>query len=244
MNKKIEIAKALAVTAELTATELSEAAMGVMVEELAECDMAAVLAALTRCRRELTGRLSLAAVIDRIETSLPTADEAFGLLSEAWGNESLTVVVPEIAMLAMGEGASGLLATKDKTGARMAFKAAYERLAKNIPLGSKVKFSISSGTDKVQYAAAIMQAVHTGKLESQEALAKLPAEAKDERFMLTNGRPMTAEEKRKGLLVEQMAAAAMLPPPAAELSAEELKLNRDRTASLLGMLRDKAAANE
>ena len=118
LAKRAELKRALAVTAELTGTALSAAAVDVMVDDLQTYDTAAVLSALNRCRRELTGRLSLAAILERIDTGLPSADEAFGMLAEGWRNEELTVIVPEIAMTAAGNGAWELFAAGDKTGAR------------------------------------------------------------------------------------------------------------------------------
>ena len=87
LAKRAELKQALAVTAELTGTALSAAAVDVMVDDLQTHDTAAVLSALNRCRRELTGRLSLAAILERIDTGLPSADEAFGMLAEGWRNE-------------------------------------------------------------------------------------------------------------------------------------------------------------
>ena len=127
--KALQILEAVAVAAELTGTELSDVAKGAMVEELAAHDLQTVLNALNRCRKELTGRLTLAAILQRLETGLPSADEAFGMLLEGWRNEDLTVVVPEIAMQAAGNGAYELFAANDKTGARMAFRESYERMA-------------------------------------------------------------------------------------------------------------------
>ena len=56
-----QILQAIMVTAELTGAELSPAAQAVMVDDLMAYPLPAVLSALTRCRRELTGRLTLAA---------------------------------------------------------------------------------------------------------------------------------------------------------------------------------------
>ena len=146
LAKRAELKRALAVTAELTGTALSAAAVDVMVDDLQTYDTAAVLSALNRCRRELTGRLSLAAILERIDTGLPSADEAFGMLAEGWRNEELTVIVPEIAMTAAGNGAWELFAAGDKTGARMAFRDSYARLAADVVAnGGKVEWCVSRG---------------------------------------------------------------------------------------------------
>lgn len=89
----VNILKAVAVTAELTGTELSAAALELMTDELSVYDESQVLAALTRCRKELKTRLTQAAVIERIETSdgRPQADEAWTTAMQAQ-DESATVV--------------------------------------------------------------------------------------------------------------------------------------------------------
>lgn len=145
-----KIAQALAVCAELTGTVLTPTAFEVMLEDLSSYNVQMVLNALNRCRRELTGRLTLTAILQRMDCGLPTADEAFGLLAEAAKNEYLTVVVPEIAQIAMGQGAQSLLELGDKTGARMAFRGAYERMVEEMRLrGEMGTWTVSSGLDKV-----------------------------------------------------------------------------------------------
>lgn len=196
MGNKIEIAKALAVTAELTATDLSEAAMEVMVDDLAAYETRLVLKALNRCRRELTGRLSLAAVLARLDTGLPSADEAFGMLVEGWRNEALTVVVPVIAMMASGNGALDLFQAGDKTGARMAFRAAYERLAADV-VGAP-EWTVSAGHDREHRAAAVMEAVKLGRLPETVAAAYLPSCAAEARRLLETGQVLTNEQRRIG----------------------------------------------
>ena len=103
-----KILEAVSVTAELTGADLSENAKAAMVEELLPFGVGKSLDALNRCRRELTGRLTLAAVLQRIDTGLPSADEAWGLVSEGLRDERVTVVVPAIAQQAAAMGAATL----------------------------------------------------------------------------------------------------------------------------------------
>lgn len=196
MGNKIEIAQALAVAAELTGTALSEMAFDVMVSDLAEFETDAVLNALNRCRRELTGRLTLAAVLERIDNGLPSADEAWGMLVEGLKDECVTVVVPEIAQQAAGNGASELFLSGDKTGARMAFKEAYSRLSVKINQAEGVKWVVSRGYDAEQAKTAIMEAVRQGRISKDAALMALPSQADDEREKLETGRVLTLEQKQ------------------------------------------------
>ena len=55
-----DLIDALAVTAELTGTDLTKAAVKVMARDLRVYPLGQVLGALTRCRRELKGRLTIA----------------------------------------------------------------------------------------------------------------------------------------------------------------------------------------
>lgn len=242
-QKELAIIQALTVCAELTGTQLSEAAFDVMVDDLMAYEAQSVLAALNRCRRELTGRLSLAAVLQRLDTGLPSADEAFGMLVEGWRNEALTVVVPAIAMRAAGNGAQELYFCGDKTGARMAFKGAYERLAANVQ--GKAAWFVSAGNDRDQRSAAVMAAVKAGRLEQQQAAAYLPSEAVEERLMLTENRTLTLEEKQNALLIQQAAMQAL---PQFPKDDEDAGVPREKARAnaqnLLQILKKKQAAGE
>lgn len=242
-QKELAIIQALTVCAELTGTQLSEAAFDVMVDDLMAYEAQSVLAALNRCRRELTGRLTLAAVLQRLDTGLPSADEAFGMLVEGWRNEALTVVVPAIAMRAAGNGAQELYFCGDKTGARMAFKGAYERLAANVQ--GKAAWFVSAGNDRDQRSAAVMAAVKAGRLEQQQAAAYLPSEAVEERLMLTENRTLTLEEKQNALLIQQAAMQAL---PQFPKDDEDAGVPREKARAnaqnLLQILKKKQAAGE
>lgn len=242
-QKELAIIQALTVCAELTSTQLSEAAFDVMVDDLMAYEAQSVLAALNRCRRELTGRLTLAAVLQRLDTGLPSADEAFGMLVEGWRNEDLTVVVPAIAMQAAGNGAQGLYFGGDKTGARMAFREAYERLAADVQ--GKAAWFVSAGNDRDQRSAAVMAAAKAGRLEQQQAAAYLPSEAIEERLMLTENRTLTLEEKQNALLIQQAAMQAL---PQFPKDDEDAGVPREKARanaqSLLQILKKKQAEGE
>lgn len=242
-QKELAIIQALTVCAELTGTQLTEAAFDVMVDDLMAYEAQSVLAALNRCRRELTGRLTLAAVLQRLDTGLPSADEAFGMLVEGWRNEALTVVVPAIAMQAAGNGAQELYFCGDKTGARMAFKGAYERLAANVQ--GKAAWFVSAGNDRDQRSAAVMAAVKAGRLEQEQAAAYLPSEAVEERLMLTENRTLTLEEKQNALLIQQAAMQAL---PQFPKDDEDAGVPREKARAnaqnLLQILKKKQAAGE
>lgn len=195
-----QILQAIMVTAELTGAELSPAAQAVMVDDLMAYPLPAVLSALTRCRRELTGRLTLAAVIDRLADAdgRPGAEEAWGLVAAVLADERESVVWTD-EMAEASNAATGLLETGDKVGARMAFRERYTALVSDArEAGRAVRWSVSGGTDAGRRAAVILKAVQDGRLHSGAAQAMLPSEATEERHLLLTGHGMTPQERLIG----------------------------------------------
>lgn len=171
-----ELVQAITVTAELTSTALSGAAIAMMVRDLACFDEASILRALDRCRKELTGRLTLAAIIDRLNENdgRPTSDEAWAMSLEAM-DEAKTVVWTDEARAAFSI-ARPVLAEGDKVGARMAFRDAYDRIVREsreraIP----VKWSASLGWDKSLREVALRHAESAGLLPAPQVAALLPS---------------------------------------------------------------------
>ena len=81
-EEKLAISKAVTVTMELCGTTWSEAAVKAVNLRLHQYPAAAVLASLARCQAELAGRLTLAAIIERVEEaqadSWPGPNETLG----------------------------------------------------------------------------------------------------------------------------------------------------------------------
>lgn len=167
----------LAVTAEVMGTELKPGAIMVMVQDLAQFDFAAVANALVRCRRELSGKLTLKAIIDFAapEAGWLGANEAWSLALPA-ADERNTVVWTREARDAFNV-ALPLLEEGDKIGARMAFISAYDR---NVAIakasGTVPAPMVSEGWDKQLRAVAVEQAVNRGLLPPprQEETLALP----------------------------------------------------------------------
>lgn len=100
----------------------------------------------------------------------PSADEAWAIALQASDERETVVWTDEIAE-AFGV-AQEILDAGDKIGARMAFKAAYEKAAQGV---RKVKWIVSIGYDQEKRASAITEAVDKGLLTSQQARKYLPA---------------------------------------------------------------------
>ena len=174
MSEKILMG--IAVTAELTGTELSKHAVLALEAELGRYPEDVALAALDRCRKELTGRLTLAAIIERINEhdGRPTSDEAWATAVRA-EDENETVVWTDETRRAMSV-ARPLLELGDKVGARMAFRDAYQRFvndarADRVP----VSWSASLGWDAERRREVLTDAVAYGLLPSSFATGLMPA---------------------------------------------------------------------
>lgn len=176
MNPKI--IKAIAVTAELTGTELSEIAMRVMASDLSAYPENAVLRALDRCRKELKGRMTLAAVLERVEEldGRPGVEEAWSIALSS-SDEAETVVWTDEISQALAV-AQPLLEARDKVAARMAFSEKYQAIVRDSrEQGIPCRWSASIGHDPELRERAISAAVAAGRISSTQATALLPAYA-------------------------------------------------------------------
>lgn len=161
----------IAVTAELTGTNLSEAAAEVMAVELAAYPREQVIRALSRCRKELKTRLTMAAVIERLDDGRPGAEEAWAILPRS---ESQTAVWTEEMALAFGV-ASPLLHAGDPIAARMAFKETYSRLVAEARNERKpVNWTATLGHDPHGREGALAEAVAKGRLSLEHAREFIP----------------------------------------------------------------------
>ena len=191
-----KIMQAIAVTAELTGTQLSGDAMYVMGEDLLAYPLDKVLIAFGRCRRELKGRLTLAAILERIDDDWQSAEEAFNTLVAGWNNENLSILTTHTAMQEIGS-ASALFNAGDKYRAGLAFKTAYERIvSEKKAKGIQPDWYVSAGLDKEQLAQLVTEAAATGKITNDYALALLPAG--EERMNIEAGNLLTDEQKEEG----------------------------------------------
>lgn len=169
---RTELVKAIAVTAELTGTELSEAGKAAMVQDLAVFDHGQVLGALVRCRRELKGKLTIAAVLERLDDGRPGPEEAWSMLPKS---EADTSVWTEEMSQAFGV-AQPLLAEGDAIAARMAFREKYAELvmrARNE--GKRVRWWQTLGHSVAGREGPLLDAVEKGRMSYEAVRPFLPA---------------------------------------------------------------------
>ena len=181
------------VTAEVMGHELKPAAVMMMVSDLAEYEFSAVANTLNRCRKELSGRLTLKGIIELLapaggwlaaneawSRALPAADESRTVV---WSREARQAWFVALPMIEAG----------DKVGARMAFIAAYEREVANAKnAGAKPQYEVSPGEDKIMHEAAIRQAQTEGLLPPPAPVLALPPPTKQQQAAMEDNRAKIA----------------------------------------------------
>lgn len=131
-----EIIKALAATYEITGHSISPDALLIMDDDLSEYEERDVLTAISRCRKELSKRMVLQDIIDRIPGLHPGPEEAWNLLpkSEREGGY--------VTHQMMASAPFDLIDRGDLIAARKAFIETYSRADKS----GKPEFFYSSPT--------------------------------------------------------------------------------------------------
>lgn len=175
-DDQAELAMAICATAETLGQTISPNAAQMMAEDLAEHTIEVIANALRSCRRELSGRLTLGAILQRIQAAdgRPGKDEAWSIAMAASDEFDTVVLTPEIRQAMSASGP--ILEAGDKVGARMAFLSAYERLVSSARAeGLPLKWEVSLGYDQARRVQAIESAVRS-QLISQDAGTKYLAD--------------------------------------------------------------------
>ncbi|MDH4172195.1 MAG: hypothetical protein OEW90_01020 [Betaproteobacteria bacterium] len=169
--------QALAVTCELTNTQISTAAAQVMASDLSKYPEDQVLAALVRCRRELKGRLTIADVLQRLQDGRPGPEEAWSIIphteamSAFWTDE----------MRAAYFVARPLIESGDMVQARMAFLETYRSTVQFARDAHRpVAWQFTPGTDKAGRELVVIDALEKGRITHDVAQMLLPHHHTDE----------------------------------------------------------------
>lgn len=163
----VAVLEALAVTAELTNTPISPGAAKVMAADLAPYPPDQVLGALTRCRKELRGRLTVADIISRLDDGRPGPEEAWAMLPF---DEAQTIVWTDEMAGAWGV-ALPLIEEGDRIAARMVFLESYRtRVQKARDTGAQVHWTLSLGHDPEVRQVALAGAVACGRIGRARAM--------------------------------------------------------------------------
>ena len=154
-------------TAEVIGDQLRPTAAVFMVSDLAAYPMQLLERALAGCRRELKGKLSLAAILERIDDGHPSPNEAWAIAVRA-ENEGATVVWTEQTRDAWN-AALPLLEAGDRIAARPAFLEVYTRLLKEARAAQKTAtHQVSLGADASGRDGVLQQAVAAGHLRHEQ----------------------------------------------------------------------------
>lgn len=162
----------LVATAEVIGDQLSPNAAAYMVSDLAQYPLPMLERALASCRRELKARLSLAAILERIEDGHPAPNEAWANAIRA-ADEGATVVWTEQTRDAWA-AALPLVQAGDKIAARPAFLEVYTRLVKEARAAHRTAaYQLSLGADVSGRDSVLQQAVAAGQLTHERVSGSL-----------------------------------------------------------------------
>lgn len=169
-DEQAELAMAICATAETLGQTISAQAAEMMAEDLAEHPAELIGAALRACRRELTGKLTLAAILQRVHGAdgRPEPNEAWAIAMQSMDEAETVLMTPEIQNAAAA--AAPIYHAGDKVGARMAFLSAYERVVHSArQQAMPVEWRLSLGHDQERRARAIEEARVLGRLPAPAA---------------------------------------------------------------------------
>ncbi|WP_051234216.1 hypothetical protein [Halomonas halocynthiae] len=175
-------------TAEVLGQEMRPSAGMLIAEDLSAYPFDEIRRALARCRAELYGKLTLAAIIERLPSANAhlSGNEAWALALHSTDEQETVVWTPEIARAF--SAAKPVLDGRDKVGARMAFLAAYEReLASAKAEARQPEWQVSLGHDPQRREIVMNDAINAGKLPAPKVANLLPPPDK----------PITEQGKRQ-----------------------------------------------
>lgn len=163
------------------------------------------------------------AALERAGGGRPGADEAWALAVDTF-DEAASVCVTEEILLAAA-AAAPVWERGDRVGARMAFKAAYERLvAERRRQGQAPHWRLSLGWDPAQRTDAAQRAVAAGRLPPEAVRHLLPTPDDAHRPKRLTGSVVTLPQTEEATARQQLQALRALilhavPPPPAPASA-------------------------
>ncbi|MGX4728044.1 hypothetical protein [Pseudomonas corrugata] len=162
------LAAAICATAEAMGQEMNPGTAAMMAEDLCAYSVPVVKAALKACRFEVKGKLAMADILQRVQSSdgRPGKDEAWAIAMTT-NDEFETVVLTDEIQLALA-AAKPVLDAGDKVGARMAFNSAYERFVGRAREETKpVNWHVSVGFDANRRIQAVTKAVEMKRIPQE-----------------------------------------------------------------------------
>ena len=197
---------ALMATAEVMGNEIKPNVAVVMVDDLSIYALSDVLQALTRVRRECSGKLTLKMILDILAPTSCwlSANEACAVALPAIDEAATVVWTPEIAKAF--EVARPILEGGDKIGARMAFIPAYDRLIDQAKRENRTpSYEVSAGWDANMREVAMRQAVTAGLLTAPKSDDETKALPEPEEPKLFDEHVTHYRRREAGLRFKQLA---------------------------------------
>lgn len=188
-KKFSELSRELSKTAILTGADFDRESVLAFCEELANYDLADIVNALGRVRKECKGRFAVADIINRINLGYEGPEQAW---SRCPRSERDSVVWTEAHQRAYVAAAPLM---NDLVAARMTFRETYNREVDHARTeGRKARWFLSRGWDKAGQVQALEDAVIGGLLPASSAATLLP----DEVFSDINGKLIRFEQLNRG----------------------------------------------
>lgn len=174
-NQKTEyLMRVLRATAGLTGTELNDIALEAFVHTLMPYPVKMVAGACERVAKEATGRLTLAAIMRRLNGGYRSVEDAYAQMSAAREDEPLITCAAELNAW-FDTGAATLFANRDNFAARKAFEDRYLALVhERMAAGAAPDWRISAAY--AGYGGQSREHVATLNAEAQEKLTQLQAQ--------------------------------------------------------------------
>ncbi len=161
----------LVATAEATGQTISENTVTLMAADLASFPQSQLRMALSRTRKECTGKLTLKLILDQLDVAQGrlAGNEAWALALRAREERDTVVWTDEVAQA--WAVAAPMASGRDLVGARMAFKDAYERITQNArDTFKRPEPQIAVGWDNAQRIAVVTEAHNDGRIPLALAL--------------------------------------------------------------------------
>lgn len=237
----------LIATAEIMGTEIKPNVAVIMADDLSHYPFADVQHALTRVRRECSGKLTLKTILDFLspDGGWLSANEAWATALPAMDEAATVVWTPETAKAF--EIARPLLEEGDKIGARMAFIPAYERLVDQAKRENRAPtYEVSAGWDQNMRQIAVQTAVTAGLLpppKEDPLMLAPPNETPKQRRAREAQEEANREEMRKRLadLAKQLRSGGNTELERREEERKRITAEHEaRKAEMIKQLREKA----
>lgn len=226
-QRTASIAQIVTATAEVLGQEITATAAEMIATDLAEYPDQQIADGLKACRRELTGRLTLAAIIDRIQRTDGHLEpnEAWAVALQASDERSTVIMTEQIQKALMA--AKPIIDSGDAVGARMAFLDAYRRLtAEAREQRKETVWHVSLGWDVQDRAVAISRAVEMGRIGQDQG----------ESLLLQHKQPESSQDS-VGLAVAGLITGKVSTRPSNDES-------RRRIAELRAAMQEKSARQQ